>query len=36
MVLQIYSKFASVVPLKEKKGITIDNAFQKLLDEFNG
>ena len=28
-----YSKHAWVIPLKDKKGITITNAFQKLLDE---
>ena len=34
-VFDIYSKYAWVVPLKDKKGITITNAFQKILDEFN-
>ena len=29
----IFSKYAWVVPLKDKKGITIANAFQKLLDD---
>ena len=28
-VIDIYSKFAWVIPLKDKKGITITNAFQK-------
>ena len=32
-VIDIYSKYAWVVPLKEKKGVTITNAFQKILDE---
>ena len=32
-VIDIYSKCAWVVPLKDKKGITITNAFQKILDE---
>ena len=27
------SKYAWVVPLKDKKGITITNAFQKVLDK---
>ena len=34
-VINIYSKYASVIPLKGKKGITITNAFQKNLDERN-
>ena len=32
-LLGIYSKYAWVVPLKDKKGITITNAFQKTLNE---
>ena len=28
-------KYTWVIPLKEKKGITITNAFQKMLDESN-
>ena len=32
-VVDIYSKYAWVIPLKDKKGITITNAFQKILDE---
>ena len=32
----IFSKYAWVVPLKDKKGITISNAFQKFFDESNG
>ena len=31
-VIDIFSKYAWVVPLKDKKGITIVNAFQKKLD----
>ena len=31
----IYSKYASVVPLKDKKDITITNPFPKGLDETN-
>ena len=31
----VYSKYAWVIPLKDKKGITITNAFQKILDESN-
>ena len=34
-VIDIYSKYAWVVPLKDKKGITITKAFQNFLDEFN-
>ena len=34
-VLDIYSKYAWVVPLKEKKGNTITNDFQKILTKFN-
>ena len=34
-VIDIYSKCAWAIPLKDKKGITITNAFQKLLDELN-
>ena len=30
-----YNKYALVLPLKDKKGITITNAFQKILDESN-
>ena len=31
-VIDIYSKNASVNPLKDEKGITIADAFQKILD----
>ena len=34
-VIDIYSKYAWVIPLKDKKGITITNAFQNFLDESN-
>ena len=34
-VINIYSKYAWVNPLKDKKGITITNAFQKVLKESN-
>ena len=30
-VIDIYSKHAWVVPLKDKKGVSISNAFQKIL-----
>ena len=33
--IDIFSKYAWVVPLKDKKGITITNAFQKILKESN-
>ena len=32
-VIDIYSKYAWVIPLKYEKDITITNAFQKILDE---
>ena len=31
--IDIFSKYAWVIPLKVKKRITITNAFQKILDE---
>ena len=34
-VIDIFSKYAWVAPLKDKKGITITNAFQKILKESN-
>ena len=34
-VIANYSKYAWVIPLKDKKGITFSNAFQKLLKEGN-
>ena len=34
-VIDIFSKYAWVVPLKDKKGITITNVFQKILKQFN-
>ena len=34
-VIDIYDKYTWVIPLKDKKGITIINAFQKILDELN-
>ena len=34
-VIDIFSKYALVILLKDKKGITITNAFQKILDEYN-
>ena len=30
-VIDIFSKYALVIPLKDKKGITITNVFQKSL-----
>ena len=32
-IIDIYSKYAWVVPLKDKKGLSIVNAFQKILKE---
>ena len=34
-VIDIYSKYAWAIPLKNKKGIRTNNAFQKMLDESN-
>ena len=35
-VIDIYRKYAWGIPLKDKKGVTITNAFQKILKESNG
>ena len=32
-VIDIFSKYARVVPLKDKKGVSIVDAFQKILDK---
>ena len=32
-VIDIFSKYAWVVPLKDKKGISIVNAFQKIIND---
>ena len=32
-VIDIYSKYVWVIPLKDKKGITIVNASQKILND---
>ena len=34
-VIDFYSKYALIIPLKVKKGITITNTFQKILHESN-
>ena len=34
-VIDIYSKYACFIPLKDKKGIIITNVFQKILNESN-
>ena len=34
-VIDMFSKYAWVIPLKATTGITITNAFQKILDESN-
>ena len=31
-VIDVFSKYAWVVPLKDKKGVTIINGFQKIID----
>ena len=33
--IDIYSKYAWVVPLKDKKGVSIVNAFQRILKKSN-
>ena len=33
--IDLFSKYARVVPLKDKRGVTIVNAFQKDLDSSN-
>ena len=35
-VIDTYSKYAWVVPLKDKKGVSIVNTFQIILKEYNG
>ena len=35
-VIDILSKYVWVVPLKDRKGVSIVNAFQKILDDSNG
>ena len=34
-LIDIYSKYAWFIPSKDNKGITITNAFQRILDESN-
>ena len=34
-VIDIYSKYAWVTPLKDKKGVSIANAFQKIIKKSN-
>ena len=34
-VIDLYSKYAFVIPLKEKKGISILNAFDKIIKQYN-
>ena len=34
-VINVFSKYAWVVPLKDKKGVSIVDAFQKTLDGSN-
>ena len=34
-VIDIFSKYACFVPLKDKKGVSIVDAFQKILDDSN-
>ena len=35
-IIDIFTKYTWVIPSKDKKGTTITNAFQKILDESNG
>ena len=32
-VIDIYSKYTWAIPLKDKKGVSIVNGFQKILDD---
>ena len=32
-LIDIFCKYTWIIPFKEKKGITITNAFRKILDE---
>ena len=34
-VIDIYSKYAWIVPLKDKKSVSIVNAFQSILNKSN-
>ena len=34
-VIDVYNKYAWVLPLKDKNGITVTNPFQNFLDESN-
>ena len=34
-VIDIFGKYAWIVPLKDKKGVSIVNAFQKILKQCN-
>ena len=34
-VIDIFSKYAWVIPLKDKKGVSIVDAFQKILNDSN-
>ena len=34
-VIDIFSKYARIVSLTDNRGIRIDNAFEKILDESN-
>ena len=34
-VIDLYSKYASVIPLKDKKGVSIANAFNKIIKQSN-
>ena len=35
LAIDIFSKYAWAIPLKDKKGITFTNVFEKILVEFN-
>ena len=34
-VIDVFSKYAWIIPLKDKKSISITNAFQRNLEEYN-
>ena len=33
--IDLFSKYAWVIPIKDKKGVSIVDAFKKILKEFN-
>ena len=35
-VIDIFSKYSWIIPLKDKKGVSIVNAFKRILDKSKG